>query len=175
MKHDRNQGLRTAVASSARETYASSRLLVAVLSAVIGLGAVHLHLSLIPTDPFESQRSLYIAAGLAGLWAGWAVMARALGRGVRAQVGAAITAAVAAGIVLSLICGAGSVLGTYSYGSFATVDALLDHLLVKSVSTGTVIVGSPALFPAALTALAAALLGELAHRLWDMPRIEPIH
>ncbi|SDW79648.1 hypothetical protein SAMN05444336_102373 [Albimonas donghaensis] len=175
MPHDPSRGPRAASAASARETYASSRLLVAVLSGALGLAAVQLHLSFVPADPFESQQGLYFAGGASGLWAGWAVMARGFGRGLRAQVFGAISAVFAAALALSLAGGVGSVLNTYSFGAFGTVDELLHHLLAKSVATGTAIAGSPALFPAALAALATALLGDLAHRLWDEPRIEPIH
>ena len=158
---------------TARDRYATSRIVTSVLFGLAGLGATALHFALRPAPELADVSEIYAAAAIAATVAAWRGAGLSLGRGLAATTAAALGSAVAAGVLFSIAAGVRSVIAAYKFTQFRTAEALMAHLLDKAVEAAGTLLLSPALFPALLAAILAALLGEAARHAWDRAVIEP--
>ena len=158
---------------SARDRFATSRILTALMFGAAAAGMAALHFALAPHPDLISTREVYIGAAIVAVIAGWRGVGTRLGHGVAGSGLAGLGSAVAAGGLFSIVAGVRSVIESYGYTHFRTVEALLLHAVEKSAQMGVALVQSPILCLALLAAICVALLGEAARFAWDRSVIEP--
>ncbi|MDF2231611.1 hypothetical protein P2H44_03505 [Albimonas sp. CAU 1670] len=160
-------------AFSARDRYATSRIVTSVLFAAGAFGLTALHFHIQPNPDLNDPGGVYIAAAASGAIAAWKGIGTNLGRGLWVTLVASLASAAIAGVLFSVLAGVRAVLKAYEFTHFSTAEALVAHLLTKAVETGEALIASPALIPALIAAVVAGLLGELARRAWDRVVIAP--
>lgn len=154
-------------ALAARNRFGSSRLAATVLFALAAAMAVRLHFEAFPPGEHLDIKPWYLGAALCGAVGGWRVLGLGLGRGTLATATLALTAAAAALLAFCVLAGLKAVVDTYSYGSFDTVMALVDFLLLRAATTGEAALASPALYLIGGAAVVIGPLCDILHRVWD--------